>query len=157
ASGGTLDHGIQNGLGYYYVCLAIMNAVYLAYHQKVSRDRSQSGLGATFTAVFLIHALVNFIHLGWVIPNAAKDLVDWLMGPVTYFVLSVVAFTLFLIYRKFFTRPDVAWTVLNLGMLFSGWAMTNQDFRLIITKEDNVPIVILILSVAFFTWLAMRK
>ncbi len=40
---------------------------------------------------------------------------------------------------------------------FSGWAMTNDNFKAIITKPDNVPIVMLIFSVGFFTWLALRK
>src|SRR5689334_12632265 len=35
--------------------------------------------------------------------------------------------------------------------------MTNADFRSIITKEDNVPIVMLIFSVGFFTWLGLRR
>jgi hypothetical protein len=35
--------------------------------------------------------------------------------------------------------------------------MTDPDFRTIVTKEDNVPIVLLIFSVGFFTWLAFRK
>src|SRR5206468_3556569 len=39
----------------------------------------------------------------------------------------------------------------------AGWAMTDPEFRKIITKEDNVPIVILVFSVGFFTWLAFRK
>ncbi|HED67118.1 MAG TPA: cytochrome C [Planctomycetes bacterium] len=37
------------------------------------------------------------------------------------------------------------------------WAPSDPDFRTIITKPDNVPIVILLGSVVFFTWLAMRQ
>jgi hypothetical protein len=37
------------------------------------------------------------------------------------------------------------------------FAMTNEDFQSIITKEDNVPIVMLIFTVAFFTWFALRR
>ena len=35
--------------------------------------------------------------------------------------------------------------------------MTDPNFRPIVTKPDNVPIVMLIFSVGFFTWLAFRK
>ena len=35
-------------------------------------------------------------------------------------------------------------------------AMTNENFKNIITKPDNVPIVMLIFSVGFTTWLALR-
>src|SRR5262249_261146 len=51
----------------------------------------------------------------------------------------------------------VAWSALNLFLLAAGWSMTDQEFRKIITKEDNVPIVMLIFVVPFFTWLAFRK
>src|SRR5262249_31254882 len=46
---------------------------------------------------------------------------------------------------------------LDLFLLGSGWSITDPNFREIITKEDNVPIVLLIFSVGFFTWLAFRK
>ena len=43
--------------------------------------------------------------------QSQRDFVDWLMGPVSYFVLSVVGFVLFLKFRDFLTRPAVAWSV----------------------------------------------
>jgi hypothetical protein len=96
--------------------------------------------------------------LGWlVMPHFLRDSVDWLMGPVTYFVLSVILFIVFLYFRDFLTAPLVAWTILILGLFFAGWAVTDPNFRLIVTKEDNVPIVLLIFTVGFFTWLAFRK
>ncbi len=35
--------------------------------------------------------------------------------------------------------------------------MTDYDFRDIVTKPDNVPIVGLIVLVGFFTWLGLRR
>ena len=35
--------------------------------------------------------------------------------------------------------------------------MTDPNFRAIVTKPDNVPIGMLIFSVGFFTWLALRR
>src|SRR5437879_5811550 len=35
--------------------------------------------------------------------------------------------------------------------------MTDNNFRLIVTKEDNVPIVLLIYTVGFFTWVGIRQ
>ncbi len=90
-------------------------------------------------------------------PHWVRDFVDWLMGPVTYFVLSVVIFLVFLRFRAFLVDPIVAWSFLSFGLFFSGWAVTDPSFRLIVTKEDNVPIVLLIFTVGFFTWLAFRK
>jgi hypothetical protein len=93
----------------------------------------------------------------WVVPYWVRDSIDWLMGPVTYFVLSVVAFIVFLCFREFLVEPIVAWSFLNAGLLFAGWAVTDPSFRLIVTKEDNVPIVLLIFTVGFFTWMAFRQ
>jgi hypothetical protein len=92
-----------------------------------------------------------------VMPHPIRDFVDWLMGPVTYFVLSVILFILFLYFRATLTTPLVAWSILIFGLFFAGWAVTDPNFRLIVTKEDNVPIVLLIFTVGFFTWLAFRK
>jgi hypothetical protein len=96
-------------------------------------------------------------HSQWIISHGARDLVDWFMGPITYFVASVALFAVFLNFRSYLTQPLVAWSLLSLGLLGSGWAVTDPSFRLIITKEDNVPIVLLIFTVGFFTWLAFRK
>ena len=78
-------------------------------------------------------------------------------GPILYTTLSVAGFLLFLYYRKFLTYPTVAWAIMNLSFLVGGWSMTDPEFKKIIAKEDNVPITMLIYSVGFFTWLAMRK
>src|SRR5262249_27159650 len=78
------------------------------------------------------------------------------MNAVSYFVLACVGFVLLLRYRRFFTEPPVAWAILNAVLLFGGWAMTDPSFQAIIAKPDNVPIVMLIFSVGFFTWLSLR-
>ena len=103
------------------------------------------------------HEVQKQRHAAWVMPQGARDFVDWLMGPVSYFVLSVLGFVLFLKFRDFLTRPVVAWAILDIGLLASGWAITDPNFRLIITKEDNVPIVLLIFTVGTFTWFAFRQ
>src|SRR5262249_32380975 len=41
--------------------------------------------------------------------------------------------------------------------LLGGWSFTDPNFRAIVAKEDNVPISMLIYSVAFFTWLALYR
>jgi hypothetical protein len=93
----------------------------------------------------------------WMMPQPARDFVDWLMGPITYFVISVIGFIILLKFRAFFTQPLVAWALMDLTLLASGWAITDPNFRLIITKEDNVPIVMLIFTVGFFTWFGLRQ
>jgi hypothetical protein len=147
----------QEGLGYYYLLVAVLNLAFAFYWYRSQRNRTQTFIWTTVAGVFLLHAAFYLAHHGWVIPVGLRNVVDWFIGPVTYFGMSVVAFIIFIIFRRFLTEPVVAWTILSLGLLASGWAMTDKEFRAIITKEDNVPIVILIFSVGFFTWLGFRK
>jgi len=152
-----LSGSIQTGLGVYYFLVVLLNlgfATYLFYQQK---NRSQSLIWTVVAGVFLIHALAYLFHAGWVMPAAVRGFVDYVMNPVTYFVLAVVGLVAFLRFRRFFTDPIAAWSILNISLLLSGWAMTDPSFQEIITKEDNVPIVMLIFSVGFFTWLPMRQ
>ena len=60
-------------------------------------------------------------------------------------------------YRRFLANGLVAWGLVNLFLLFFGLSMTDYDFRDIVTKPDNVPIVGLIVLVGFFTWLGLRR
>jgi hypothetical protein len=78
-------------------------------------------------------------------------------GAVTYFVLANALFVGALVWRRFLTLPNVAWAILNITILFGLWSMTDENFRLIITKPDNVPIVFLGFTVGFFTWLSLRR
>src|SRR5271166_2097403 len=79
------------------------------------------------------------------------------MGPVVYTSLAIVLFVVMLIFRKVFVNPHVAWGVLMLSLIGAGWALTDANFRGVVTKPDNVPIPLLIYSVGFFTWLAMYR
>jgi hypothetical protein len=153
----NLTPSIQTGLGVYYLVVVLLNLGFVAYQLVARRNTLQAVIWSVVSGLFLIHALAYFAKLGWALPQGTRDLVDLFMGPVTYFVTSVVGFIIFLIFRRFLTQPLVAWTILNIGLFASGWAMTDQNFRLIVTKEDNVPIVMLIFTVGFFTWLAFRK
>jgi hypothetical protein len=114
--------------------------------------------------VFLVHAVAYLAHLGWALPQTFRDTTTEIMGmaggqmgPILYVGLSVVGFIALIYWRRFFVRPVVAWSVLNLSLLVAGWSITDPEFRLIVTKEDNVPIVLLIYFVGFFTWLGLYK
>jgi hypothetical protein len=152
-----LSGSIQTGLGVYYFLVVLLNLGFAAYFYFQRKDKGQTLIWTVVAAIFLVHALAYLSHAGWVMPVAAKAFVDNIMNPVTYFVLAVAGLWAFLYFRRFFTDPITAWSILNIGLLVSGWAMTDPSFQEIITKEDNVPIVMLIFSVGFFTWLPMRK
>lgn len=154
-----LDKGLQNGLAVYYFLVALLNLGFAAWYQWGSEPRKKN-IAAIWTgvaALFLLHAAAYFFQAGWVIPLGLREFVDQLTGPISYTTLSILAFVALLYWRKFFTQPQVAWAALNISLLIGGWSFTDSNFRSIVAKEDNVPITMLIYSVAFFTWLALYR
>ena len=163
-SGSLLPSSFQNSLAIFYLLVAVFNLGFAAFHFKLSKDKKLTLLGLIFGGIFVIHAGAYFSQLGWQMPAAFREWTTDLMGrmggqagPILYSLISVVLFVAFLYFRCFCTLPSSAWVITNIGLLISGWSMTDPNFRLIIVKEDNVPITILIGMVGFFTWLAMRK
>src|SRR5947209_9316748 len=139
----SLSSSIQIGLGVYYLLCMIINLGFASYQNR-HRNRAQGRLWMLVACVFLFHALVYFFQAGWTLPDGVKNAVNAVMNPVSYFVLALVGLAAVLYFRKFFTEPTVAWGILQATLLFSGWAMTDNNFKNIITKPDNVPIVMLI-------------
>jgi len=154
---GSLTAGVQTGLGVYYFLVMLMNVGFALYYYFRLKSRTQTVLWLAVAGVFLVHAVAFLVHLGWPMPEGMKQAVNDLMNPVSYFVLAVAGLAVFLYWRRFLTEPGVAWAILNITLLFSGWSLTDRTFRDVITKPDNVPIVLLIFSVGYFTWLAFRK
>jgi hypothetical protein len=152
-----LSGGMQTGLGVFYFLVFLMNLGFAAYWHYQRKNARQSTLWVVVSSVFLFHAFLYLLHIGPVLPQGFKHVVDYIMGPTTYFVAATVAFIFLLIFRKQLTDPIVSWALLDAGLLFGGWAMTDPNFQAIITKPDNVPIVLLIFSVGFFTWLGLRQ
>jgi len=89
--------------------------------------------------------------------ESLKDAIDWLFAPTRYFLGSAAILAAVLYFRKTFSRPIFMVAFFALGTLFLVWAMGDPDFHKIMTKPDNVPIVILLASVIFFSWLALRQ
>jgi len=157
----SLAHGlstsVQNGLGGFFLVCALMNFGFAAYHHYSTKNRTQVAVWGAVGAFFAVFSAIYFSHHGFVLAQGIKDFVNRVMNPVSYFVISVAALAGVLYFRRFFTNPIVAWSILMVTLLFSGYAMTDSNFKDIITKPDNVPIAILIFSVGFFTWLALRQ
>src|SRR5262245_5790522 len=152
-----LSDSMQTGLGVYYFLVALMNLGFAAYFHYHKNDRGQMLIWTAVAALFAIHGIAYLGHRGWILPDSIKNFINYIMGPTTYFVAAVLGLAAFLYWRRFFTEPVVAWTIMMVGLLLSGWAMTDYTFQQIITKPDNVPIVMLIFTVGFFTWLPMRQ
>ena len=165
--------GISGFLCAYYICLAIMNGVMVMVLWKSGRSKSLfevPGLG-TFTNIHLwLLVAIGFTiiaPLAWSgdptaikfisVPDSIKDATNRYMGPVVYNVGTLVLLVVMFVGRKFFVKPMVAWTMLNLSLLLMGFSITDQNFAAIVTKPDNVPIVGLVFLLGFFTWLATYK
>jgi len=88
------------------------------------------------------------------------DLVNFIAasggGPVWAFSLSIVAFFVLVRTKGPWTKKG-GYVGLVSALVFMGVSLFNADFRLIVTKADNVPIVIMAFLVGFFLWLAMSK
>jgi len=53
--------------------------------------------------------------------------------------------------------PDSRLVVVEFSILFLALSITDYDFRQIVGKPDNVPIVAMLYIVGFFTWLYFKK
>jgi hypothetical protein len=162
----VLTAPVQTGLAVFYLLVFLLNVGFVAYQYFARRDLRQTVIWGAVSLVFLLHGLLYLVLPVGSAPTLShgfRDFTTWLlglyggqMGPILYVSLSAIAFCLLLYYRKVVTQPVVAWGILDASLLFGGWAMTDPNFRAIITKEDNVPIVMLIYAVGFTTWLALR-
>ena len=91
-------------------------------------------------------------------PEFAKAAIDAVLADARYFfLLSVVLFVLMIVLRRVLIRPTVAWLLFNGAAVFTALSMTDYDFRQIVGKPDNVPIVGMLYIVGFFTWLYFSR
>ncbi len=89
--------------------------------------------------------------------ESIKGVVNALCAPGPFLGITTAGFVVFLVWYRKLTKPVVAGLV---GLVFvAGYALSMRDrnFFLIIAKADNVPITLMILSVGFFVWLALRR
>lgn len=163
--------GISGFVGCYYVALSLMNAfaaLYLWQSDKAKALFRVPVLGFQFsTAHVWLAVSMGFLVLGGIalgggvsilaLSPGVRAFLDLLMGPVVYSVGTLVGLWLIFLARKFFVKPVVAWSVLNLSFLLMGLSMTDPDFASIVTKPDNVPIVAMVYLLGFFTWLATHR
>ena len=96
-------------------------------------------------------------HGGGPLPQAFKDFLNSAFNPIVYTVLSVLLFTGMMFGYRVWTKPKVALSILGVGVLFFILAFPDMNFRKIVTKPDNVPIVALIFVLGFYTWWALRQ
>ena len=86
-----------------------------------------------------------------------KDTVDYLTSPTLYFIEFTLIIFLVLKFRAFFTKTSVITVFFVLFTAFMVFAFGDPNFNRIITKPDNIPIIILLVTVIFFSWLSLRR
>ncbi len=101
--------------------------------------------------------IVYVLHGRFGLPDFIRDAIDFVSGPTTFFAGATLGFIVMYTYRRTLANGLVAWGIVNAFLLFFGLSMTDYDFRDIVTKPDNVPIVGLIVLVGFFTWVGLRR
>ncbi|MFO0917807.1 MAG: hypothetical protein U0872_05760 [Planctomycetaceae bacterium] len=172
-----LTSSVIFGLGWIYLLLFVMNSgwVVRSYHHDGTarinflgllgkgQDVPIAGFWALYAALLGMIALAHLTSYSTPesflirMPEWVKDGVNSLSGPVTFFGLSVGLFTAGILFRKILVRPTVGWMMLNFAILFLALSMTDYDFRQIVGKPDNVPIVGMLFIVGFFTWLSFER
>jgi hypothetical protein len=157
-----LSSSLQYGLAVFYLFCALLNAGFAIHYSRKNSPLKALVWGAVML-LFLFHSAAYAALAGWVLPFSIREGLNELLtsnkGAIVYVSASFVAFVVLLVFRKFFVNPLVACTLLNLTLLFSGWAMTDPHFNGndVMGKADNVPIAMLIYSVGFFTWFGMYR
>jgi Cytochrome b(C-terminal)/b6/petD len=86
-----------------------------------------------------------------------KDIANFLAGPRVFFALAVGSLALVIWKREKIASNTVGYGALGVLTAFFVVGAFDPNFRLIITKPDNVPIVGLIFLLVFFVWYAMRE
>ncbi|MFO7904276.1 MAG: hypothetical protein R6U98_16550 [Pirellulaceae bacterium] len=151
-----------------YLMAALLNFGAASYWWRCRRRRERdwprvAALAWFLVALFFCALLVPAAsgepsRIRWIsFPPEFRALVDGVMGPVVLVVGAAVMLGIFYRFRELLTHPLVAWSGLNVSLLFLGFSMPDSDFAALVMKPDNVPIVGLIYLLAFFTWLATRK
>lgn len=165
-----LTSAVIFGLGWVYLLLFLMNAVWVRRSYAVDGNVMLFGQAVPVASFWSLYAamllMISVAHLtgsgnpqSFLIrmPQGVKDAFNAASNPVTFFALSTILFALVIWFREFLVKPTVGWILLNLSCVYLALSMTDYDFRQIVGKPDNVPIVAMLFIVGYFTWLAFRR
>ena len=85
-----------------------------------------------------------------------KSAINALSVPQISFPLSIIVFYFMLKWRWLWTRAGGV-MMLVVTTIFFVAGMFEPNFRLVVAKPDNVPIVMMVYLIGYFWWLAMHK
>ena len=89
--------------------------------------------------------------------ESIKDIINFLADPRFLIVAgAVLLFTSLRYPSKFYTNRSAA--IVFTGMfVFLALSVFDLDFRRVVTKPDNIPIVGMLFLIPFFTWFSLRE
>ncbi len=171
----NLTPSVIFGLGWLYLVQFLMNLGWTIRSYKKDGDHHLPGvLGGgevpiamwwgIYTAFLAMIAAAHFtgsstpelFQIG--MPEFLKPIIDWCVAnPVRFFGLSLGSYIAIVRLRLVLARETPGWLILNGALLFLTLSMTDYDFRQIVGKPDNVPIVAMLFIVGFFTWLYFNR
>lgn len=169
-----LTSSVLHGLGWYYLILFVMNLWWTVRSFKVDGEFREgmpliggipvATVWASLTGVLLMVSAAHFtsgaspdtflIRL----PEWFKNPVDAVFAnPVVYFTGSIAMLWAMIRFREWWIKDTVMWVMLQASLIFMGLSLSDYDFRQIVGKPDNVPIVAMLFIVAFLTWLYFKQ
>ena len=86
-----------------------------------------------------------------------KGIFNAVADPRLFFLLAVAGLAVLVWKRERIASNVVGYGLLGLLTIFFVFGTFDVNFRLIVTKPDNVPIVGLIFMLAFFVWYSLRE
>src|SRR3954466_14424626 len=86
-----------------------------------------------------------------------KSAINAVADPRLFFMLAVVALVVMVWKRETVASTAVGYGLLGLTAVFFIFGTFDVNFRQIVTKPDNVPIVGLIFLLVFFVWYSIRE
>ncbi len=86
-----------------------------------------------------------------------KGIFNAVADPRLFFVLAVVGLVVLVWKREQLASNAVGYGLLAFLTVFFIFGIFDDNFKLIVTKPDNVPIVGLIFLLVFFVWYSMRE
>src|ERR1700704_6464755 len=86
-----------------------------------------------------------------------KGIVNAIADPKYFFVLAIIALILVIWKREKVVSSVAGYGALGALGAFFVFGVFDPNFRLIVTKPDNVPIVGLIFLLVFFVWFSIRE
>jgi hypothetical protein len=86
-----------------------------------------------------------------------KSVINVVADPKYFFLLAIVSLILVVWKRERIVSNAVGYGVMGVLSVFFIFGAFDPNFKLVITKPDNVPIVGLIFLLVFFIWYSIRE